>query len=88
MDFGQFEALASKVEHAVGIIEQLRREKQELARELDGSRDRIGDLEGRLRDKDGELDHLRQELEGKSAHIHMASDRIRDLVSRLESALA
>ncbi len=67
MDTGEFESLAKKVEQAVTLIEDLKRERDGLKSELHG---------------------LREELNRKSDSMSQAGDRVRDLVSRLELALA
>ena len=60
METGEFETLSKKVEQAVVLIEELKRER----------------------------DALKRELAQKSENMVQAGDRVRDLVSRLEAALA
>lgn len=60
METGEFETLSKKVEQAVVLIEELKRER----------------------------DALKQELAQKSENMVQAGDRVRDLVLRLEAALA
>ena len=67
MDAGEFESLAKKVEQAVSLIEDLKREREKLQSEMQG---------------------LREELDRKSESMSQAGNRVRDLVSRLETALA
>ena len=67
METGEFESLVKKVEQAVSLIEELKRERGELQSELQG---------------------LREELNRKSESMSQAGNRVRDLVSRLETALA
>jgi chromosome segregation ATPase len=88
MDFSQFDALAKKVEHAVGIIEGLKREKDMLQSELHNSLEKAGNLEKALAQKDEELANLHDELNHKSDNINIVGERIRDMVSRLDTALA
>ena len=67
MDAGEFESLAKKVEQAVSLIEDLKREREKLQSEMQG---------------------LREELDRKSESMSQAGNRVRDLVSRLDTALA
>ena len=60
MEMSEFESLSKKVEQAVALIEDLKRER----------------------------DALREELNQRSENLSKAGDRVRDLVSRLETALA
>ncbi len=60
MEMSEFESLSKKVEQAVALIEDLKRER----------------------------DALREELSQRSENLSKAGDRVRDLVSRLETALA
>ena len=88
MDFTQFDALAQKVERALTIIEEMKQEREALKDQLHNALERAGTLEKVLAEKDEELASLRNELNLKSDNIHMAGERIRDMVSRLETALA
>ncbi|MDB5103285.1 MAG: hypothetical protein JWP91_974 [Fibrobacteres bacterium] len=88
MDFSQFDALASKVEHAVSIIDGLKREREALQAELHNSLERAGNLEKALAEKEDELSGLREEINSKSDNINLVGERIRDLVGRLDTALA
>ena len=88
MDFGQFDALAQKVERALTIIDEMKREREELKAELHLALERAGNAEKALAERDDELGSLRNELSLKSDNIHMAGERIRDMMSRLETALA
>ncbi len=88
MDFSQFDALATKVEHAVGIIDGLKREKEALQAELHNSLEKAGNLEKLVAQRDEELNELRNELNSKSDNINMVGERIRDMVVRLDTALA
>ena len=74
MEAGEFEFLTKKVEQAVSLIEDLKQERDGLKVELAGKNEEIG--------------ALRQELSRKAENISMAGERVRDLVSRLEAALA
>ena len=74
MEAGEFESLSKKVEQAVSLIEDLKRERDHLRVELAG--------------KSEEIDALRLELNRKTENISRAGEHVRDLVSRLEAALA
>lgn len=74
MEAGEFESLSKKVEQAVSLIEDLKRERDDLKMELAG--------------KSEEIDALRLELNRKTENISRAGEHMRDLVSRLEAALA
>ena len=88
MDFSQFDALAKKVENAVGVIESLKREKDALRDELHVSLEKAGNFEKALAEKDQELEALRHDLNSKSDNINQVGERIRDLVVRLDTVLA
>ncbi len=88
MDFTQFDALAQKVERALSIIDDMKREREEIKSELHLALEKAGNMEKALAERDEELASLRNELNLKSDNIHMAGERIRDMVSRLETALA
>lgn len=88
MDFSQFDALATKVEHAVSTIDGLKQERERLQSELHKSLERAGNLEKLLAEKDEELHALRSEINDKSENINLVGERIRDLVGRLDTALA
>lgn len=88
MDFTQFDALAQKVERALTIIEEMKQEREALKDQLHNALERAGNLEKAMAEKDEELASLRNELNLKSDNINMAGERIRDMVSRLETALA
>lgn len=88
MDFSQFDALASKVEHAVSIIEELKREKEMLQAELHASLEKAGNLEKMVAQKDDELEALRNDVNSKSDNINLVGERIRGMVERLDTALA
>jgi predicted nucleic acid-binding Zn-ribbon protein len=88
MDLSQFDALAQKVELAVSIIEDLKRQQEALKTELHNSLEKAGNLEKLLSQRDEELEGLRNELNDKADNINMAGEKIRDMVNRLESALA
>lgn len=88
MDFGQFDALAQKVERALTIIDEMKREREDLKAQLHAALEKAGNLEKSLLERDEELGSLRSELNLKSDNINLAGERIRDMVSRLETALA
>jgi len=88
MDFTQFDALAQKVERTLSIIEEMKREREEMNSQLHLALERAGNLEKAMSEKDEELASLRNELNQKSDNINMAGERIRDMVSRLETVLA
>ncbi len=88
MDFSQFDALTAKVERAVSIIDGLKREREHLQTELHAALERAGNLEKELAQKDEELSALRQDVDAKSDNINLVGERIRDLVGRLDTALA
>lgn len=88
MDFSQFDALATKVEHAVSTIDGLKQERERLQSELHKTLERAGSLEKLLAEKDEELSMLRSEINDKSDNINLVGERIRDLVGRLDTALA
>ncbi len=88
MDFSQFDALAKKVESALAIIEDLKREREGIRTELHISLEKAGNLEKQLLQKDEELEAIRHELNSKSDNINLVGERIRDMVSRLDTALA
>jgi FtsZ-binding cell division protein ZapB len=88
MDFSQFDALTAKVERAVSIIDGLKREREHLQSELHSALERAGNLEKDLAAKDEELAALRQDVDAKSDNINLVGERIRDLVGRLDTALA
>jgi FtsZ-binding cell division protein ZapB len=88
MDFSQFDALATKVEHAVSTIDGLKKERERLQSELHKTLEHAGNLEKLLAEKDEELNGLRSEISSKSDNINLVGERIRDLVGRLDTALA
>ena len=88
MDFSLFDALASKVERAVSTIDGLKREREHLQSELHAALERAGSLEKVLAAKDEELAAMRQDIDSKSDNINLVGERIRDLVGRLDTALA
>lgn len=88
MDFSQFDALAKKVESALAIIEELKREKEAIRTELHISMEKSGSLEKQLVQKEEELESIRHDLSSKSDNINLVGERIRDMVSRLDTALA
>lgn len=88
MDFSQFDALASKVEHAVSTIDGLKQEREHLKTELHSALEKAGNLEKSLAAKEEELAVLRNEINNKSDNINRVGERIRDLVGRLDTALA
>jgi FtsZ-binding cell division protein ZapB len=88
MDFSQFDALAKKVEHAVATIDGLKQEREHLQSELHQSLERAGNLEKLLSEKEMELAELRNDVNSKSENINLVGERIRDLVGRLDTALA
>jgi len=88
MDFSQFDALAQKVENAVSIIEDLKRERDGLKSELHTALEKAGNLEKSIAHKEEELQGLRNELNLKADNINMVGEKIRDMVVRLETALA
>jgi chromosome segregation ATPase len=88
MDFSQFDALANKVERAVSIIDGLKQEREHLQSELHAALERAGNLEKALAEKDEELSVLRNDISAKSDNINLVGERIRDLVGRLDTALA
>ncbi|MEO7426358.1 MAG: cell division protein ZapB [Fibrobacteria bacterium] len=88
MDFSQFDALAKKVEHAVSTIDGLKQEREHLQTELHKSLEHAGNLEKLLAEKEVELAELRNDISSKSDNINLVGERIRDLVGRLDTALA
>lgn len=88
MDFSQFDALTEKVERAVSTIDGLKRERDHLHSELHAALERAGNLEKDLAVKEEELAALRQDVNAKSDNINLVGERIRDLVGRLDTALA
>jgi uncharacterized coiled-coil DUF342 family protein len=88
MEAAEFESLSKKVEHAVSLIETLKQERDGLKAELRGAQERAESLHEELSVKNGELENLRQELSRKSENISQAGEHVRNLVSRLEAALA
>ena len=88
MDFSQFDALAKKVEHAVATIDGLKHEREQLKTELHQALERAGNLEKHLAEKELEMALLRDEVNSKSDNINLVGERIRDLVGRLDTALA
>ena len=88
MEIGEFESLSRKVEQAVALIAALKREKEELTSELHAALERAGNLERHAAERAEEADGLRRELGLKSENMSVAGERIRDLVSRLDEALA
>lgn len=88
MDLSQFDALAQKVELAVSVIEDLKRQQEALKAELHNSLEKAGNLEKLVAERDEELANLRNDLSDKSDNLNMAGEKIRDMVNRLESALA
>ncbi len=88
MDIAEFEALAKKVELAVNIISGLKQEKEVLTKDLASVMEMNKKLETQLGHKEQELSHLKNELSHKSENIHQAGEKVRDMVSRLEAALA
>ncbi len=87
MDFSQFETLSQKVEHAVSLIEELKRERDHLKTELHAALEKSGHLERSITERDEEVNRLRGDLDMKSENITQAGDRIRDMMTRLEAAL-
>lgn len=88
MDFSHFDALADKVERAVSIIDGLKQERQHLQSELHAALERAGHLEKLVSEREEELSGLRLESNSKSDNINLVGERIRDLVGRLDTALA
>lgn len=88
MDFTQFETLSQKVEHAVALIEELKRERDGLKTELHAALEKAGHFEKVLAERDEEIARMRGDLDQKSENIHVAGERIRDMMTRLEAALA
>ena len=88
MDFSQFDALSDKVERAVSIIDGLKREREHLQSELHSALEKAGNLEKLVSEKDEELAVLRNDVNSKSDNINLVGERIRDLVGRLDTALA
>ena len=88
MDFSEFEALAGKVEQAVAIIEGLKRERDSLHAELHLAMEKAGNLEQTLAHKEEELQAVKMEAGDKEENIHKVGQRIRDMVLRLDTALA
>lgn len=88
MDFTQFETLAQKVEHAVGLIDELKREREHLQSELHNALEKAGHFERIVAERDEELSRIRGDLDEKSENINMAGERIRTMMNRLEAALA
>lgn len=88
MDFSQFDALATKVTHAVEIIEGLKREKESLQSEVHMVLEKSGNLEKTLAERDEEISLLKNEINNKSDNMNLVGERIRDIVGRLDTALA
>ncbi len=88
MDFSQFDALAKKVELALSTIDGLKKERESLQSELHNALEKAGNLEKTVAERDEELAELKADLSSKSDNINMAGERIRDMVGRLEAALA
>jgi len=88
MDLSQFETLYQKVETAVQLIEELKKERDHLKSELHSALEKSGHLEHVISERDQELDRLRGDLDQKSDNMNQAGDRIRDMMSRLEAVLA
>jgi FtsZ-binding cell division protein ZapB len=88
MDFSQFDALTDKVERAVATIDGLKQERNHLQSELHAALERAGNLEKLVSERDEELAVLREEVNSKSDNINLVGERIRDLVGRLDTALA
>ena len=88
MDFSQFDALTEKVERAVSTIDGLKQERQHLQSELHAALERAGNLEKLVAERDEELAVLRLDVNSKSDNINLVGERIRDLVGRLDTALA
>lgn len=94
MDVTAFEALAAKVESAVSRIESLKQDVAAREAELETLRAQLAEagsraetLELTVMEKDGEIESLKATLDQRSENLNQAGDRVRDLVSRLESAL-
>ncbi len=88
MDFSQFDGLAKKVEAAIGIIDGLKNEKLALQTELHAALEKAGNLEKHLSEREAEIATMRSELDSKADNIHSVEDRIREMVGRLDTALA
>ena len=88
MDLSQFESLAQKVEVAVSRIGELQHEREILKSELHAALEKAGNLEKAVAQRDEELAALRNELNQKSDNINRVGEKIRDMVVRLETALA
>lgn len=88
MDFSQFDALTEKVERAVSTIDGLKQERQHLQSELHAALERAGNLEKLIAEREEELAVLRLDVNSKSDNINLVGERIRDLVGRLDTALA
>jgi len=88
MDFSQFDALATKVEHAVSIIDSLKKEKEAMQTELHATLEKSGHLEKILAERDEEISLLKNDLNNKSDNINLVGEKIRDIVGRLDTALA
>lgn len=88
MDFSTFDALAQKVEHAVSIIDGLKKERDALQSELHAALEKAGNLEKLVAQKDEELSMMQSEINTKSDNINLVGERIRDMVNRLDTALA
>ena len=88
MDIAEFEALGKKVELAVNIISELKQEKENLKKDLQAALEMNKELEVQLIEKEKDLENMKGELDHKSDNIHQAGERVRDMVSRLEAALA
>jgi chromosome segregation ATPase len=88
MATGEFETLAKKVEQAVAKIEELKHSRDGLQSELHAALERAGNLEKELAGRREEIAALNLELERKTENMSLAGERIRGLVSLLETALA
>ena len=77
--------LENKIDYLVGVISGLRAEKDRLANEVNEKNNRIGELETETGCLKIDLDNLRNENSGKQGAIDAAADRIRSMISRLDS---
>ncbi len=88
MDFSQFDGLAKKVETAIGIIDGLKNEKTALQTELHAALEKSGNLEKHWAEREEEIATMRSDLDSKADNINSVEDRIREMVGRLDTALA
>lgn len=88
MDTAEFDTLSQKVEMAVKRIESLKAERDGLQADLAEALEKIKGLEDELAGKSGEVESLRNDLNHRAENMSRAGEQVKELVSRLEAALA